>query len=168
MSEFEFVFTLFGLLLGLRIGWLTPLLALIVGLDLISFWTLAWRLQDAIPPIYFNMMCGMVVTGLYYLVARLVFPSDPAEWPDYDSYYFIHKKLVLGGIAMCNLLAFSGQLALGFAAFRDTLELVVTLSFYALLLAAYFARSERVNLVFLAVLVLQYPVWSAVAVAVRG
>ena len=60
MSNFEFVFSLFGLLLGLalaevlgglgtaiqsrrkvRIGWLTPLLGLVIALDLTSFWTIA-------------------------------------------------------------------------------------------------------------------------------
>lgn len=61
MSNFDFVFTLFGLLLGLslaevlggfgralqkrrkvRIGWLTPLLGLVVLLDVSSFWLVAW------------------------------------------------------------------------------------------------------------------------------
>ena len=68
MSDFEFVFILYSLLLGLSmvellgglgralevrfaaqaereafsIGWLTPLLAIFVMLDLLSFWSAAW------------------------------------------------------------------------------------------------------------------------------
>ena len=68
MSQFEFVFSLFGLLLGLsiaevmsgfgkavkarsrlRIGWLTPLLGVLVMLDLTSFWTIAWSMRELVP-----------------------------------------------------------------------------------------------------------------------
>ena len=60
MSDFEFFFSFYGLLLGLsvaevaqefsrtlrsrrriRIGWLTPLLGVVVMLDISSFWVLA-------------------------------------------------------------------------------------------------------------------------------
>lgn len=74
MSAFEFSFTLFGLVLGLaltavpagfvsvlkarssvpgeavviRVGWLTPLMALVVTFDLITFWLATWKLRDNI------------------------------------------------------------------------------------------------------------------------
>ena len=69
MIMFEYVFTLFGLLLGLslaeilrglgrvlrtnkplHVGWLTPLLGLILMLDLASFWSGAWQMRAAITP----------------------------------------------------------------------------------------------------------------------
>ena len=69
MSNFEFVFSLFGLLLGLalaevlggfgtaiqsrkkvRIGWLTPLMALLVALDITSFWMIAWSVRTTCEP----------------------------------------------------------------------------------------------------------------------
>jgi hypothetical protein len=112
MSSFEFVFSLFGLVLGLalaevlggfgsaiqsrrrhRVGWLTPLLGLFVALDLASFWILAWSIRDDIPADYFSMMAGLLITSLYYLVARLVFPGDREEWPDLDVYYFAHQEV---------------------------------------------------------------------------
>ena len=72
MTEFEFVFILYALLLGLSliellggmgkalelkfasdageqkfsIGWLTPALAVFVMLDLLSFWVFAWTVRD--------------------------------------------------------------------------------------------------------------------------
>ena len=74
MTQFEFVFVLYALVLGLsmvellsgfgrameykfareaerkefHIGWLTPLLAVFVLLDLISFWIFAWVIKDLI------------------------------------------------------------------------------------------------------------------------
>ena len=55
----------------LRIGWPTPLLGLIVLMDVSSFWLVGWALRDAIPIQYFPMMCGLVICGLYYLVSSL-------------------------------------------------------------------------------------------------
>ena len=74
MSDFEFVFVLYSLLLGLSmvellgglgralearfaaeatrgtfaLGWLTPLLAIFVMLDLLSFWQAAWTVRGDI------------------------------------------------------------------------------------------------------------------------
>ena len=113
MSQFEFVFSLFGLLLGfslvevlsglvrtlqlggplrrhadrrVRIGWLTPLLGLFVLVDLTSFWNIAWRSRDAIPANFGTMLLGVAVTGLYYFSASMVFPDKPEEWPDFDEW----------------------------------------------------------------------------------
>lgn len=179
MSDFEFVFSLFALLLGLalaevlgglgtaiqarktvRIGWLTPLLGLIVALDLTSFWIAAWDIRDSIPTHYLSLMCGLVVTGLYYLVARLVFPNDIAEWPDYDSYYFAHKKLVFGGILLCNLLAMAGQIATGYRPFGSALSAAGTTIFFALLLIAIWLPGRGANLVLLALLAALYPLFA--------
>ena len=66
MTAFEFIFPLFGLLLGLsyaemlaglaralkshrhiRIGWLTPLLGLLVLINLTMFWFGAWQFRSS-------------------------------------------------------------------------------------------------------------------------
>ena len=186
MTNFEFVFSLFGLLLGLalaevlagfgtavqsrskvRIGWLTPLLGLIVALDLTSFWTSAWAVRDLIPPVYFSMMCGLLLTGLYYLVARLVFPHDQDEWPDYDDYYFAHKRLVIGGVLLCNLLAMAGQMALGYDPFTEAVSTWGTIIFLASLPVAMWAPGRAANIALLAFIVFQYVVVSTLLL-VRG
>ena len=175
MSNFEFVFSLFGLLLGLalaevlggfgnalearrkvRIGWLTPLLGLVVALDLTSFWTVAWTVRDVIPAGYISLLYGFVLTGIYYLVARIVFPRDPAEWPDYDLYYFAHKRVVLGGVLLCNVLASAGQWALGNALFSPGDWFSMGL-FYPPLALAIWAPGKRANLALLVILMLYYP-----------
>jgi hypothetical protein len=176
MSNFEFVFSLFGLLLGLalaevlggfgravearrkvRMGWLTPLLGLVVALDLTSFWTIAWTVRDAIPASYISILCGFVLTGIYYLVARLVFPHDPAEWPDYDPYYFAHKRVILGGVLLCNLLAIAGQVALGNPLVAGPGDYWSMGLFFIPLALAIWAPGKRFNLALLVFLTLYYP-----------
>jgi len=124
MSSFEFVFSLFGLLLGfslvevlsglvrtlklrgkVRVGWLTPLLGLFVLVDLTSFWSIAWQARESIPATFATMLLGLAVTGLYYFSASMVFPDEPGEWPDFDEWAARHKRQVMGGILACNLIA---------------------------------------------------------------
>lgn len=124
MSAFEFVFSLFGLLLGfslvevlsglvrtlklrgrVRVGWLTPLLGLFVLVDLTSFWSIAWQTRETIPANFATMLLGLAVTGLYYFSASMVFPDKPEEWPDFDEWAARHKRQVMGGILTCNLIA---------------------------------------------------------------
>src|SRR5688500_12719131 len=115
MNPFEFVFSLFGLMLGLslvevvsgfvrtikarkriRLGRLTPLLALFVMLDLTSFWDNAWEIRDVVPAHVGILFGGLFYTSAYYFAASLVFPDREDEWPDLDIYFFEHKKQVLG------------------------------------------------------------------------
>ena len=124
MSDFEFVFSLFGLLLGfslvevlsglvrtvklrgkVRVGWLTPLLGLFVLVDLTSFWSIAWQSRATIPANFATMLLGLSLAGLYYFSASMVFPDAPEEWPDFDEWAARHKRQVMGGILACNLIA---------------------------------------------------------------
>jgi hypothetical protein len=180
VSNFEFVFSLFGLLLGLalaevlgglsdalqerrklKVGWLTPLLGLLLVLDISSFWTVAWSIRDAFRPDYFHLLCGVLITGTYYFAACLVFPKDPAEWPDFDVYYFRHKRVVLGGVTFCNVLAYAAQQALGGEPLAAPLDKLVAALFFPGLLAAIWAPGKRLNVALLAFLVVQYPVFAS-------
>ena len=109
MSDFEFIFVLYALILGLslvellggfgralelefardaegqenafKIGWLTPLMALFVMIDLMSFWMFAWTIRPLIT-VSAPMLLGVVAfSSAYYLAARLVFPTDPVPPP---------------------------------------------------------------------------------------
>lgn len=186
MDAFSFVFSLFGLLLGLalaevlgglgtaiemrrkvRVGWLTPLLGLFVAIDLTSFWTMAWSLRDAIPPNYISLLFGLLLTGIYYLAARLVFPRHPAEWPDYDVHYFEHRRLVLGGVLLCNLLVLAVWPLLGENMFASASEIWSLIAFLILVLAAMSAPGPRASAALLVLLCLLYPTLSLMAVLIR-
>lgn len=177
MSNFEFVFSLFGLLLGLglaevlggfgtaiqsrrkvRIGWLTPLLALLVALDLTSFWMVAWDVRDLVPAHYVSLLGGLVIIGLYYFIAHISFPEDVEDWPDYDAYYFEHRKWVLGGIMVCNLMAIAALVALGAEPLEGLISRWSLLIFVPALVAAMFVQNKRANVALLLLLVVQYPV----------
>jgi hypothetical protein len=129
MSPFEFSFTLFGLVLGLamaellgglarvlrarspakdlsasiRIGWFTPALALVVALDLIASWNLAWRTLSNVPVNTITLTIGFFETGMYFLAATLVWPDAPGDWPDVDRWFARHKAQVGGAITAANL-----------------------------------------------------------------
>ena len=176
MTNFEFVFSLFGLLLGLalaevlggfgtaiqsrrkiRIGWLTPLLGALVALDLTSFWMVAWDVRDLVPAHYVSLLGGLIVMGLYYLVARITFPHDLDEWPDYDAYYFEHRKWVLGGIMLCNLIAVAILAALGSKPLESAANRWSLVIFIPALVAAMVVRGKRTNTALLLLMVVQYP-----------
>ena len=183
MSDFEFVFSLFGLLLGLslaevlgglartlkqwrtvRLGWLTPLLGLLVMLDLCSSWALAYSLKDDIPGNFLTLVIGLVCVGLYYLAASLVFPEDTAKWPDLDAYYFEHKKAVLGGILASRVLARAAQFALGTAGWD---YFPAFAAFVVLAVAAMFARGRAANIAILAVFLSLYPIFAVLGLVLR-
>ncbi|MDQ2891637.1 MAG: hypothetical protein M3R64_00920 [Pseudomonadota bacterium] len=130
MSPFELVFAVYGLLLGLaiaevlggfsralkvkrgtnavRIGWLTPLLGVLVMLDLTSFWLLAWDAREQIGANYATLLSVLVMVGIYYLAATLIFPDAPEEWPDFDDWYDKQHRLVIGGLLTANVASWFG------------------------------------------------------------
>lgn len=183
MTPFEFTFSLFGLLLGLslaevlgglarvlkqrkevKLGWLTPLLGLLVMLDLTSSWALAYSLKEVIPANFLTLVIGLFVTGLYYLAATLVFPDDASKWPDLDDYYFRHKRQVLGGILASRVLARAAQFSLGAAGWN---YFPAFAAFVLLTLAAMFARSKAANIAILIVFLSLYPLFAAVGLVLR-
>jgi hypothetical protein len=175
MTVFEFVFSLYSLLFGLalaqvfagfgntlqerhkiKVGWLTPLLGLFVILDLISFWEIAWQLKDMFErPALLVLNVGVFLAGIYYLAARLVFPRDFVEWPDFDVYYFKHKQWVFGGILLCNSVAVVVLTALGKRFVRLPLGFANDLTLFALLIALLIVRNKRANVVLLLLLLIK-------------
>ena len=119
MGEFDFAFTLVGLILGLAvtevlsglvrtmrkhdlrtIGWLTPLLGLVVICDLTTFWGMLWAFHRDMPNLYQAMGAGVIATSFYYVAASIVFPGDDT---DLDTHYFAYKRKVLGLVVLVNL-----------------------------------------------------------------
>jgi len=179
MTVFEFVFSLYSLLFGLalaqvfggfgntlqerhklHVGWLTPLLGLFVILDLTSFWEIGWQLKDVFHrPYFLALMLVVLLAGIYYLAARLVFPRNFVEWPDFDVYYFRHKQWVYGGILVCNVIAAAVMTAVGSPFLRLTLGFANDLTYFVLLIALLAARSERANVVLLLLMLARYAVF---------
>jgi hypothetical protein len=190
MTIFEFVFSLYSLLFGLalaqvfggfgntlqerhklKVGWLTPLLGLFVILDLTSFWEIGWQMRGITRPYFLFLIACVLVAGIYYLAARLVFPRNFDEWPDFDVYYFRHKKWVYGGILLCNLAAVAGLAAVHAQFMRTPVGFANFASYFVLLAALIAVRSKRASLVLLALMLSRYavfPVLVLVAVGTQG
>ncbi|MBN8527660.1 MAG: hypothetical protein J0M36_00320 [Caulobacterales bacterium] len=114
MSAFEFFFSFYGLVLGLsvaviatgvataiqhrktiRIGWLTPLLALFVGLDIATFWDAAWNTFRDAPFSYGMLVAGLTIALFYFVAASLVFPHQIEDGMSLDDHFWANKTLVL-------------------------------------------------------------------------
>jgi len=177
MSNFEFVFSLFGLLLGfslvevlgklaaivkarpqIRTGWLTPLLSLFVLLDVTGFWSIVWDARDIMPAGYGVLVIGLAITGLYYFAVSLIFPSDLEPGLDLDRWYFDHKATVYAILLACQLLAHASKYALtGASGYQWSwvgwTQVAIGM---AALVAAIFARGFRWNLILLIVMIVTY------------
>ena len=124
MDDFSFYLSYYGLILGLsvaevarglleaigarhkvRIGWLTPALAVFIFFDITSFWIFAWGVRESIAISWGTMYLGLLIAVVYYLAAGLVFPRHPDSWPDLDAYYWKHKRLVIAGVLIPNIIS---------------------------------------------------------------
>ncbi len=123
MSAFEFFFSFYGLVLGLsvaaiatgiaiaiqnrqrvRIGWLTPLLAVFVLLDIASFWDAAWNTFRDAPFSYGLLIAGLAIALVYFLAASLVFPYEIKDDISLDNHFWENKRLVLLLTTAANML----------------------------------------------------------------
>jgi hypothetical protein len=179
MSDFEFFFSFYGLLLGLsvaelvggfsrvlherhrvRFGWLTPLLALFVLLDLLSFWAAAWAVRDVIAVSGTSLMSVMLFASAYYLAAHLVFPDPLPNDGNLDPHYYRVRRTV---IVILVLLLF---VQLGYYATQpemaprllNPLALGLTAVLIALMGAAWLVRSKPIAIVVLLALIARYAV----------
>ena len=115
MTGFEFVFSLFGLLLGLciaevlgglgralehrenvSIGWLTPMLGAFVLLDLTTYWEALWLERENVPITSLTLVLGTGFAAAYYLAAYLIFPDDLKRHTDLDMHFMRVRRTVLG------------------------------------------------------------------------
>lgn len=177
MDAIEIFFAAYGLLLALavaklfssaalifrkraqiRIGWATPLLMLLLVLDLCSLINNGSRLLG-LADLSLKLVANSILAGgVYYLIATLAAPDDVVEWPDLDAYYDRHKTVVVGGMMLGSMLGFelTSVLVRGFV---DTLQArwmglnaTLLLTFYLLMIVLLFIRNRAVNLVILAIL----------------
>ncbi len=180
MTAFEFVFPLFGLLVGLsfaemlsglarslknkrevRVGWLTPLLGTLILINLTMFWQGAWEVRDVAAPTSVSLLLILAVGGGYFLAASMVFPSPGAEVSDLDSHFMDNRQVALLAIAGCNLLYFV-LIAAQSAGRLPAWWWFGNILFLAMLVFAGVARDRRMVLATLAILIVSHGVLLAV------
>ncbi|GAB5347571.1 hypothetical protein [Alteriqipengyuania sp. 357] len=184
MTEFEFIFALYALVLGLSlveilsglgrtleirfardasgerfsIGWLTPLLAVFVILDLLSFWSFAWSVQNRVAVNSATLLGVVGFASAYYLAARLVFPSDPERFRDLDTHYFRVCRTVMA--MLIGLVAVQWAYLLSLPQVLDQLltPAIVgsTVLFVAMMAVLLVVRNRRVHAIVLVALIIRY------------
>jgi hypothetical protein len=177
MNGFEYLLTLFGLLLGLAlaeglgglatalhmrrrtpIGWPTALLGIFVSCDVVSFWMNGWALRDVLPVSWPVMFGGFVMTAIVFVSTSLVFPKDPEDWADIDGHFDRNRALVIGGLLACNavfLIIFA--MLVGIPRFHEPRVIVIIWSVFPVGLVAMFARRRALVLAALTYMVAMYP-----------
>lgn len=187
MSAFEFIFSLYSLLLGLslvellsglgrtvkarlnvdnaaraqhRIGWLTPLLALFVMLDLLSFWSAAWAVRDVIAVSGASLMGTMLFASAYYLAAHLVFPDKAPANGDLDPHYFRVRRIIIAMLFALLVIQLGYYLSQPELAPRlmNPQALSLTVILVALMAAVCLVRSTAANVAVLLALVARYAI----------
>jgi hypothetical protein len=171
MSAFQYYFSFFTLIIGLAvaavargfgtmwqtrrraaIGWLTPLLAAFLLLDISRFWLGLWDRQEIAlmgPVALASVLC---VALPYVFVTTIMFPSDPDDWASLDEYYASHSRSIFAVLLFSKISAYVSDLALfgWHPAFRDVPGVALLLApFGALVLW----RSPRVHRALLCLLV---------------
>jgi hypothetical protein len=180
MDAFNFAFSLFAIVLGLslvevlggfaralkrgrvvHLGWLTPLLAIFVMLDLTSFWEFGWGSRRFVSPQYGILLIGLVMSGLYYLAASLVFPREFGEGrhllrgPGFDAHYVQHRRQVMGAIFLCDIIEVAPVLIMRASEIPARVWFENVLQFGAIL-TCIATRNKRANIAALAVLIAIY------------
>jgi len=174
MSEFEYYISFYGLLLGLSvaevaskflnvigarrtvtIGWLTPALVLFIFLDITSFWIYAWGMRDALVVNWRTMFAGLLVALSYYFAAGLALPRHKSEWPDLEEYYWQHKRIVLGGILVANLISFTFA-HMNREATLDFIFWFNQLTYFPPLIMLFFTRRRWLDLSLFGILIIGY------------
>lgn len=186
MTDFEFIFVLYALILGLslvallsglgsalelefardaegdddsfQIGWLTPLMAIFVMLDLMSFWMFAWTIRPLVSVSPIMLLGVMGFASAYYLAARLVFPSDPDQFRKLDTHYFRVSRTIFG--ILIALVFVQWAYLLSIPAIRDAVltptSIALTALFVAMMVAGMIFRNRHVQAVLLVALSVRY------------
>ena len=165
MSDFEFLFALFGLLFGLIVaevslkfadaikssddrpmGILTPALAFLILTDLTNFWLFLWGSRGALEVTFRTVFSGVILAMVYFLAASLVFPRGESRCGHLDEHYWSRKRLVAGGMLFVNLVATGAMLTRATPAWDDWWFYFYFPSYLIALAGLTVSRSRRLDL----------------------
>jgi hypothetical protein len=138
MTNFDFAFSLFVILLGLglaevfgglarsvkarpqvRIGWATGLLATWAIARTSLFWRLIWRTRAIFPDSSTALLAGVLISGLMYFACALVFPDELQGRTELDDYFMREKAKAIGALLAGEASAYALRpLILGWASWN--------------------------------------------------
>ncbi|HYC68832.1 hypothetical protein [Brevundimonas sp.] len=125
MSQFEYFFGFYSLVLGLsvvelltgvaraienrsslKLSRLTLMLALFLALDLSSYWLQAWQLYRGAPLSMSVFTHGLVAAGTYFIAAYLIFPriTKLKRGEGLNDHFWATRRWVFGAVLLINVL----------------------------------------------------------------
>lgn len=131
MTGFEFLFSFYGLLLGLAVanvaanladmwrgrdqivvGILPPLIGVLILLTASQQWLSFWVARDVL-----TMAAGTVVTSLsmalpYIFVSHAMFPQAPKKWSFLEDYCLENRRVLMGVLAIPPVVSTAANLIL--------------------------------------------------------
>ncbi len=150
----------------MRFGFLLPFLAVITLLHLSTFWIDMFQLRERLPFNLLSVTCVLGIVGGYYLIASLLFPEEPERWPDFDAYFFAHRRLIVFSLLGLSLLGQVGLVLAGIdwpetntparLQWLDDLDTAGDLVSFGALVAAAIVRSKWVCTWLLAAVVVSF------------
>ena len=186
IDKFSFFFAFYGLILGLAVAELlggfagmvrdraikkiepqTALLALLVFILICATWIDAWDQLKSVSLDFAGLWAPIVLATSYYLAASVVFPRDPAEFGRLGTYFAERKRFIVALLFLSECLVTS-TFWQEFATVLDRrpaefwLWLVpYNLAVKGCMVALFFARGRRTNIILLALLILLFlvPYW---------
>lgn len=175
MGDFEFLAGFYGILLGLivaevavkladaidshsrrPVGWLTPMLAAIVLFDVTSFWMWLWSLRETLEVTWSTTIVSTVLGITYFLAAALIFPRDPAHWPDLDTHYWARKRFAIGGLLAVNTVVLVRNLLRLLPAWSDGWFFYWQGVYFICIVALLFTRKRIWDLTLLTILIVYW------------
>ncbi len=173
MSAFEFLFSFYGLLLGLTLvevvsgfsraldarkerplGVILPLLTGVMIMDIATQWGSAWRDFREVEFSFRYLVAALFMTLAYYFSATQLFPRERSAVESLDEHFFAHRAMILGGVLFANVLvtydAMSKEFATGGADDAFWIRIAANAFWFATVIAALVAKSRTVVVIALA------------------
>jgi hypothetical protein len=176
VTNFEFVFSLLAILLGLalaeilgglarvvkrrpmlRLGWATGLLAAWAILEIVLFWRVAWRARDYLPDTSPALLVGFAITALYYFAGALLLPDDLEQRATLDDYFMQEKAKVVGALLAAAVIAYGARpWAMGAASwsYMTWFDVTALSCLFVSAVVAILTKQRRVAITALGILVL--------------
>ena len=168
MTDFEFLFALFGILFGLVVaevslrfvdaleaksvrplGVLTPALAFLILTDLTNFSVWLWASRGALAVSLRLVFLGMLLAMIYLIAATQAFPRREVKYGHLDEHYWSRKRIVAGGLLLVNFVVTGALLSRAMPLWDDWWFYFYFPSYIVALAGLTFSRSPRLDLFFL-------------------
>lgn len=183
LSQFEFFWAFYGLLLGLavaellggfaallresappRLGVVTPLLGLQILVEMLANYVDAWAILRGVGVSLAELAVPTFIGLLYYVAAVIIVPRQLSDWASLDDYFDKRRKWIVGTLLLANATVSAAAITIWLPRFAENgawvgvyvLQVGSLLGAYTCLLLA---RSRRLSVVAILLLMLWYLVF---------